>query len=149
MEYFLLFFINVTKTLGTKHELSQCLVRLGSQMRLKLKFFDITDFDAEYFNIDVQNTLAKARLPANIFECSKIIYKGTEYKKGYRLPLRQEYYRENVIFGKICFILCDETNAYILYNILEVHFIPNLCAYKILSTDSYKCINLFTIEKMV
>ncbi|XP_031780303.1 uncharacterized protein LOC100679989 isoform X1 [Nasonia vitripennis] len=143
---YLLNFINVVKSLSEKHELHQSLVRLGADIRLEVETFDLNDFQIDVYSADIINAIRKADLPSDIQECSKIVIIGTAYKKGNILALKQYEYQNNVIFGKICLLLyCNESDIFILFEILETEFIPYLRAYRVRKTISYECCSLQTV----
>lgn len=132
-------FINVTKSLSEKHELLQSLVRLGSEIRLEVKVQEITDFRSTTYNCFIQSAIKRASLPDNIQQCNKVIYRGIEYKKGYVLAISQQSYQYNVVFGKVGLFLCNDTDIYILFEILNTSIEPHLSAYEVGELISYEC----------
>ena len=138
-------FINLTKTLSVKHELLQSLVRLGSDIRMEIDTNAINHFDLKLYNISIQEAIIKRKLVNDLQQCNKVIYKGTEYKKGYVLALRQNGYRDNIVFGKICFFIYHDSNIFVLFEILENQFLPYFGAYEIGKTVSYECHHLHDI----
>lgn len=137
-------FINVLKTLSEKHELFQSLIRLGSDIRQTVECFNKTNFNVKLYSTNVERCVSNmgwtGEEKKNVYECTKIVYKGTTYEKGTVLFIRQRGYRFGVTLGSICFILLKENSIYILFEILNNEFIPHIHAYKVqYGTNIYEC----------
>lgn len=138
-------FKNVGKSLSEKHELFQSLLRLGSDNRLETNLYNISDFKINLYDqkiqIAIRNCLQNINIE-NIQQCERVVYKGTEYKKGFNLVLRADNFRANVVIGKICLILFDETTVYLLCEAMDTEFIPVLSTFKIGPILAYECCKL-------
>ena len=134
-------FINLLKSLSEKHELFQCLIRLGSDIRIETAVYEVSDFQVQLYNAEIQECIKNSELPTRYSkQCNKVIIKGTTYKQGDILAFNQKVYRHQIIFGKIClFLFFNEEKIYILYEILENEYIPYLNAYQVGKTTSYAC----------
>ena len=136
---YILNFINVLKSLSIKHELLQSLIRLGADSRMQMEIHDLSHFQINFYNKEIQVVIQEAGLSKSIDQCSKITVKGTQYKQGHVLLLGQSGYRYNIRLGKICIFLFNEDNIYILYEEIENNFIPYLNAYEVGKVKSYVC----------
>ena len=67
--------------------LSFGLIRLGSDIRIETQLFDISYFQLDLYKSSIQQILKKANLPANMQQCSKVIYKG----RAFTAPARKLY----------------------------------------------------------
>ena len=133
-------FINVTKTLSEKHELFQSLIRLGSDSRIETQMQGTRRFEITFYTPNIQTAIKRSGIAtANIYECEKVIHKGTEYNKGNALVLRQDGYRYNVVIGRICMFLYEEDTVYVLFEVMENEFMPYLSAYQIYKPIAYEC----------
>ncbi|KAJ8665138.1 hypothetical protein QAD02_006800 [Eretmocerus hayati] len=136
-------FKNIIKTASEKHELLQSYIRLGADARLEIDLGGFQEFNINLYHQDIVNALRKADVPENVEECSKLVYRGTDFKKGYALTIRHENYQENVVLGRICKILSRGLDrVYLLVEIVQSEFIPYLRSYKIHGCKSYECIAL-------
>ena len=99
----------------------------------------------ELYNRNIQQAIQNIGLYQSIHQCTKVVLKGTEYKRGQVLVIGQGGYRYEIIMGKICMILCHEKNIYVLYEILENQFIAHLNTYEIGRTTSYECRRLYNV----
>ncbi|XP_033214081.1 uncharacterized protein LOC117171138 [Belonocnema kinseyi] len=136
-------FINVPESLAEKHELFQSLLRLGADLRFDAEVFEATNFKIHMYDEKIQSAVRKANFPNNVQECSRVIVKGTEYKKGNALVLRQSGYQYDTVIGKICMFLCDdEQDIYAIFEIVQSVFWPYLRAYELGKIKSYECLPL-------
>lgn len=157
---YILNFINVLKSLSEKHELLQCLVRLGSDIRIETAVYDVQDFQLHLYNTEIQKCVQNSDLPRSIKQCNKVVMKGTTYKQGDVLALDQEGYHYQLIVGKICLFFCNEDCIFILCEVLKNEYIPYLNAYHIGETVmytikslkkvlDYKPMHVYTINNML
>ncbi|KAJ8671567.1 hypothetical protein QAD02_002826 [Eretmocerus hayati] len=136
-------FKNVVKTASEKHELLQSYICLGADARLELDLGEFQQFNINLYHEDIANALRVSMVSENIEECSKLVYRGTDFKKGYALTIRHQNYHQNVVLGRICKILSRGFDCvYLLVEIVESEFIPYLRAHKIYGCKSYECIPL-------
>lgn len=141
----LLNFINVVKSLSEKHELFQSLVRLGADSRLELKVFELSHFNIDMYQENIKAAIRKINLPDDIQQCTRVNLKGTEYRNGHALVIRQDGYQENIT-GRICLFLCSiENDVYAVFEVIESSFIPFLRAYELGRTIGYDCLSLHEI----
>ena len=138
-------FINVTKSLSIKHELLQSLIRLGSDLRVKLEIYNTNNFQINLFNTGIHEAIKNAGLAQQFQQCNKVTIKGTEYKQGQVLVLRQDGYRYNITMRKSSMFLYYKEDIYVLFEILTTEFIPYLNVYKIGKNTHYECQRLYNI----
>lgn len=135
-------FKNVTFSLAEKHELHQCLVRQGSRLRHVQSVTGEIKLQPNLYCSNIRRAIFEKGLNNNdMMECSSAIIKGTNYKRGDVVVVRQEHYQFNTVFGKICLILydCQEKVSFVL-EILETTFKPHLRVYEIGSILNYECV---------
>lgn len=135
-------FLNVTRSLATKHELYQTLLRLGDDLRSDNECYEITDFVFHHYNEEIV-ACVKSINSDYLSQCSKVTLRGTMYKKGCVLHVKQDGYQYNVVLGKVVTFLKDGTNIiHVLLEIMENEFILQLRVYKIGKKMSYNCLPL-------
>ncbi|XP_036150185.1 uncharacterized protein LOC118648076 isoform X1 [Monomorium pharaonis] len=144
-------FINVTQSLSIKHERLQCLLRSGSDMRNLVDVHEPTIFNEELYSDAIRNAIRCANIKFDIFECDKIIFKGTLYKIGNAVVIRQKNYQYGVQIGKICLILTDseEININIVVERFITTFNPILRFYELMfatENKTYECLNINTLN---
>jgi len=83
-------FINVTQSLSIKHERLQCLLRFGSDQQNLVDVHEQTIFNKELYSDAITNAIRCANIKFDIFECNKVIFKGTPYKIGDAVIIRQK-----------------------------------------------------------
>ncbi|XP_067217409.1 uncharacterized protein [Linepithema humile] len=136
-------FKNITYTLSTKHEFLQCLCRSGCGLRNVVNTSEMTDFLAHMYSESLQYAVLRAHLEAGMQECVTATVKGTLYKKGNVVAVRQDSYQQNVIMGQIRIILCDtKQNIYFVVETVETKFRPHIRAYELSTPTGYECISL-------
>jgi len=143
-------FINVTQSLSIKHERLQCLLRFGSDQRNLVDVHEQTIFNEELYSDAITNAIRCANIKFDIFECNKVIFKGTPYKIGDAVIIRQKKYQYGVQIGKICLILTDaqEMNINIVVENFITTFNPILRFYELMVTENktYECLNINTLN---
>lgn len=72
-------FINVTKSLSTKHEMYQCFVRLGGEISSDLEVKSAEKFNLNLYSEMIKQILLTKKLHPDIDECNEIIEKGVSY----------------------------------------------------------------------
>lgn len=134
-------FKNLTLSLSEKHELYQCLLRLGAGLRNLQIVKNETELRIHVYCHNIQKAICEQGLNIDTMECNSVLIKGTSYKRGDVVVLRQEPYQYNVEFGKICMILYDfqEKISFVL-EILETTFNPHLRVYELGSIIRYECV---------
>ena len=132
-------FINVPKSLAEKHELYQSFLRLGADIRSDTEITETNVFNINIYDEKLPAAVRQAHLSENVEECHSAIIKGTTYKKGCFLSVRQTSYQYNVVIGKICMLLCDNhENVFALFEIIDTYFVPYLRVYELGKTIAYE-----------
>lgn len=132
-------FINVTKSLTIKHELFQSFLRLGGDIRSEIEMRGNSDFRKTIYQDSIQQALNRVTLRNDIQECCEIIVKGVVYRRGDGLVVRQKSYQFQVEVGKVCLLLSDETNVFIVFEVLETVFRSYLRVYEVGKCVGYTC----------
>lgn len=133
---------NVTKSLTIKHELFQCLLREGSDLRNDVEIGIMRKCRLDGFNADILNAIKlTCSHDIKLDECFKVVVKGTTYKPDQAVILRQGDYEYNVKIGVIARILVDAfSNVYLLVENTENEFNPLLRIYELKNKFSYECV---------
>ena len=135
-------FLNVTKTMSEKHELRECLIRLGADLRTDTDFTDISEFNVYLYHEKIQNCIPRHLLLQKLYHCSSVTTMGTTFDKSQIIPVAQDNYQLDIKFGKICFFIINGQTVYAIVQMLESNFIPSLRVYEIGCKNLYKCIPL-------
>lgn len=100
-------FKNITFSLSEKHESFQSLLRQGAGLRHLQSVTDERRLQMNVYCFDIQNLIYQKGLNNDSMECNSAVIKGTSYKRGDVVVLRQANYQFNIEFGNICSILYD------------------------------------------
>lgn len=68
--------------------------------------------------------------------------KGIIYRKEDCLVIRQKGYQYGIEIGKVSILLSDEQCVFMVFEVLETHFIPYLRVYQIGKCVRYECLSL-------
>lgn len=135
-------FLNVTKSLSVSHELFQSYIRNIGDYKCGVEVGDGSDFNVNYYNIEIQNIIKNANLSTSFQEYKNITLKGVSYRKEDAVFVSCAYHY-NVEVGQIIKILyndqTEETLA--IVEVLETVFQAHLRAYQLGSRIRYQCIN--------
>lgn len=102
---------------------------------------DTVPFVPELYSQEIQSSIDRVILPSTFDECTLIIIKGTLYKKGHAVVIKQDEYQYNLIVGRVCLILCGaHDNVYFVVQQLQTSFHPGLRLYEVVSQRQYECI---------
>lgn len=133
---------NVTLSLCEKHELYQCLLRAGVGYDGNMEVKEEIELDLNSYSSSIQSAIQKAQV-GHVTDCASVIYKGTHYKKGDIVIVRQNQYRHEVEMGRITTILCsDEQILYVVAEILNTYFRPCLMFYELKEPIRYQCVKI-------
>ncbi|KAK3921010.1 Transcriptional repressor protein YY1 [Frankliniella fusca] len=136
-------FKNITYSLAEKHQLFQAYLRLGA--RGDYETFSASEkvlFHFNLYNEELQTAVYKAELVGDIFECSKLIYKGSAYQKGKVVVMAQEYYNSNVVMGRIALLLVDDIQSFLVLEVLQTEFAAPMRVFKLKERIRYECVTL-------
>ena len=125
-----------------KHELLQCYIRSGADLRFDVETSGTSKFLISTYSKNIQNAITSASINlGSVEECLKVTVKGTDYEKGDIVVLNQESYQSDVELGRIILILYDcEENVYFLCE--KVHTLFRQCQrlYALGQPKSYVCV---------
>lgn len=134
-------FLNVTKTLNEKHELFQSLLRQGSHLRNVIDIRDSVPFVPEHYSKEIQSSITRRIVTTELEDCTSVTVKGTTYKKGNAVIIKQDEYQYNLDIGRVCLILSDfNGNVYLVVEELKTTFHPGLRICEVKSQGIYVCI---------
>ncbi|KAK3919983.1 Catalase-peroxidase [Frankliniella fusca] len=134
-------FIKVLLSLSVRHELYQCFLRSGGDVRCEITIKKPVRFDLQLYSDSIQSAIAMSTLSLPVEHCASATVKGTVYKNGEAVVLRQEGYQCFVEVRRIRFLLYDnKEKLYVLVENLETDFVPHMRAYKLGSVLKYECL---------
>lgn len=91
----------------------------------------------------MRDVIIKRNIVSKVQKCVSVVVKGTTYAKGDIVVLRQDSYQCNIQMGKITLILYDnKEEIYLVVNILQVKFIPNLRVYELRDSTQHECVSI-------
>lgn len=140
-------FKNILFTFAMKHELLQCYLRSGADLRCEIQAIGTNKFLISNYSNIIQSAITSV-VPSlvDIEECLKVTVKGTEYEKGDILVLGQDSYECNVRLGRISLILYDcDHSVYFVCEKLETSFRPYQRLYTIGKSEGFVCVRQDTL----
>jgi hypothetical protein len=106
-------FVNLCKTLAVRHQLLQCYLSEGSVIPPVLNVEKGFEFHCSLHSSQIQKAVQPFHFSANNVTASyNVRFRGTVYKKNMYLSLYKS--NDDVLFGKIELILCQDDCVYFL-----------------------------------
>jgi len=134
-------FINVLLSLSVRHELYQSHLRSGGDLRCEVIIKKPVEFDIQVYSSAIQRSVETSKLVLPTDNCVSATVKGTVYKKGDVVVLRQESYQYCVEVGRILFVLHDnKEKLFVLVEHLETDFVPHMRVYRLGDVLKYECV---------
>ncbi|XP_052130221.1 uncharacterized protein LOC127751151 [Frankliniella occidentalis] len=135
-------FKNILYSFSMKHELLQCYLRSGADLRCDVEAAGTSKLFVSTYSKDIQDAISN--VPSNLCnveECLKLTVKGTEYAKGDIVVLSQDSYECNVQLGRIILLLLDcDQNVYFVCEKLQTLFRPRQRLYILGECKGYACV---------
>ncbi|XP_034239526.1 uncharacterized protein LOC117644297 [Thrips palmi] len=134
--------INILQTLAFKHEYFQSWIRSGGGYRSEVEVGECTHFNKSLYSDAIQKAVSQLSQPVSLDECASVTVKGTLYKKGNVLILRQlSNFGDLFHVGIIHLIFVDSHgNVLFLVQQAEAALVYKYGAFKIKKLTDFECV---------
>ncbi|XP_034237337.1 uncharacterized protein LOC117642850 [Thrips palmi] len=135
-------FINVLKSLTVKHELFQAFLRTGAQLQCEVEITNSSTFYVCMYAPEIVHAVQHSVASNHIQECPSVVVRGTTYKKGSLVVLRQAHYQCDVEIGRICLCLYDDNNqVFFVVEVFSTTFVSPTRVFRLEGRKGYECIS--------